>query len=527
MNNIRVLLSLELRSMFGINRMLHTKDPKERGRYRLLCVAWILLIAMAISYVSGLVFGLCTLGMSAIVPAYLAVLASVCIVMFGIFTAGNKIFSQKGYDLLVSMPLSSRAIVLSRFLGMYLADLALTGLIMIPGIVTYGICVQPSFWFYLLAMIGMLFVPAIPLVLSTLIGTLVLAISSRMKGKNMVQTVLMVLLVVGVMVVSFGMGNMTEEIAPDQLSNLVQTVSGVIQKIYPPAIWLSDGVVHPNVWMLGLFVLVSAAVAALTVFVVSVRFSSILHRLMSFHAKHDYKIRDMTSRGLLKTLYLREAKRYFSSSIYVTNTIIGPILGAVMAIALCVAGVESVQGAIPLPVNIPSLLPFVFAAIFCMMTTTSVSISMEGKHIWIVKSLPIPVKTWLDSKILFNLSLMFPFYLVSVAALAIGTRASLLETVWLVLVPLSLMLFAAVFGITINLKLHRFDWEQEAAVVKQSAPAMLGGFSGFFASLLSGMLVLLVPTPLGDWAKLAVCLLLLIATALMYRSNNRKNFADL
>ena len=48
------------------------------------------------------------------------------------------------------------------------------------------------------------------------------------------------------------------------------------------------------------------------------------------------------SSHLIAALYRREFKRYFASGIYVTNTIMGPVMGTLMAIALCFAGMESV-----------------------------------------------------------------------------------------------------------------------------------------------------------------------------------------
>ncbi len=64
------------------------------------------------------------------------------------------------------------------------------------------------------------------------------------------------------------------------------------------------------------------------------------------------------------------------------------------------------------------------------LTTSCTSISMEGKQFWVIKSLPIPTKALLDSKITLNLGLMLPFYLISLAAIAIAVKPGLLELLW-------------------------------------------------------------------------------------------------
>ncbi len=520
MNKVLTLLSLELRALYGINKFLYCKDKREKNRYRLLGAVWVLLIVMVFFYVGGLTYGLCALGLGEIVPMYLVVLASALILMFGIFTAGSRIFARKGYDILTSMPVKPSSIVTSRFLALYAEDLLFTLVIMLPGIVTYGVCAQPKLGFYVAAMLGSLLIPALPLVISVLVGSCILAISSRMKHKSLVQTALMLLLVVGVLVGSFSMESLAADLNPEVLSELARTAGDLFAHIYPPAVWLGNAMLGTNPAGFALFALLSLAVMAFAVLLIARYFHPISRRLMRFSAKHDYKIGAMQSRGVLKALYLRELKRYFSSSIYVTNTIIGPIMGTIMAVAICVAGLDTVQSM--LPFDVAAVLPFVFAAVFCTMTTTSVSISMEGKQFRIVKSLPIPTKTLLDSKLLLNLSLMLPCYIVSEIAFLLALRPKPMQFLWLLLIPAAVILFSVVFGITVNLKFHSFDWEKEETIVKQSLPAMLGGFAGFFVSAVLGAAVPAVPPQFADLASALVCAGLLAATALLYHSNNRK-----
>ncbi len=519
MGELRTLLTLELRSLYDSNKARYTKDPKEIRRHRSMRLAWMILIVVAFVYVGGLAYGLCNLGLGSVVPAYLSAISSLLILTFGLFTAGNRIFGQKGYDILTSMPIKTGAIVISRFLSLYVGDLTVALAVILPGTAVYGYCCRPEAGFYLRMLLCTLFIPAIPLVISTLLGTLILAISSRMKGKNIMQTLLMVLLVVGVMLGSFGAEGIANSMTPEQFAQLAQTISGAIGKLYPPALWVGSAVTQGSLAGLGLFLLISAAVMAAAIWIATANFHGILRRLRSFGTRNDYQIGAMKHTGLLKALYLRELKRYFASSIYVTNTIIGPILGTFMAVALCITGLDTIQSA--LPVDVAGLLPVAFGAVFCMMTTTSVAVSMEGKQFWVVKSLPVPAKTLLDSKILLNLSLMAPFYLVSLVAMAIAIRPDALALLWLILIPASVMLFSTVIGITVNLKFHSFDWEKEETVVKQSLSAMLGGFAGFFLSVAFGGILLVVPVQLVGLAKALMCLLILAVTACLYRKNNQ------
>ncbi len=527
MNEIKLLILLELRSFYGINKFIYTSDQKFKTRYKRLSIAWIILIGMLFFYVGGLSFGLCSLGLSAIVPAYLIVISSLMIVFFGIFTAGNRIFAQKGYDILASMPIKSGSIVISRFTGHYLVDLALTVAIMLPGLAVYGYLMRPSILFYVFALIGVLFVPVIPLVIATIFGTVITAVSSRMKNKSIAQSALSVLIIVGVMFLSFASGNMTESFTEEQFINLANTISSTFSRIYPPAVWLGEAIVGAKALKLLVFAGLSLAVMALALFIIAKNYESVIRRLGSFSAKHNYKIGKMESRSIIKTMYMREAKRYFASSIYVTNTIVGPILAAIMSVAICIVGFDTLKSSFPFEIDIAGILPFAFSAVFTMMTTTSVSISMEGRQFWVIKSLPITAKALFDSKILFNLSLMLPFYIISQIAFIIALKPTVTEILWLLLIPASVMLFVTVFGITVNLKFHSFDWENEVAVVKQSMSAAIGGFAGFFLSLILGVAVFVTPLAFVNIAKLAVLILLFTATVILYKSNSKAKLENL
>ncbi len=130
----------------------------------------------------------------------------------------------------------------------------------------------------------------------------------------------------------------------------------------------------------------------------------------------------------------------------------------------------------------------------------------------------------LDSKILLNLSLMLPFYIISEVLLIIALRPNAMELLWLLLIPAILCVFAVVAGITVNLKFHSFDWEREEAVVKQSASAMIGGFAGFLVSILCGAAALLLP---GNFTKICISLILVTFIFILYKKNNQTELENL
>ena len=56
---------------------------------------------------------------------------------------------------------------------------------------------------------------------------------------------------------------------------------------------------------------------------------------------------------------------------------------------------------------------FIILCLVCSLSsTTHASISLEGKSLWIVKSIPVKIRTIFLSKVLVNLTLLIPFVLI-------------------------------------------------------------------------------------------------------------------
>lgn len=526
MNEIKKLAVLELRSYYGINVFVHTKDKKIRRRYLLLSFAWLYIAAMVVFYIGWMVHGLCRGGLEGIVPSYLAVISSVLILFFGIFKAGHAIFGVRGCNILLSLPVKRSSVVISRFIGMYIEDLALTFVVILPGAAVCAYLTDPPVSFYLSVLISAFFIPVIPLAIATVIGTLISAATGKMRNKAVVQTVLSVLFVFVVMGVYFRAFSSLENLTPEMMMNFVDTLNGVIAKAYPPAVWIALSA-HGKLWYLALFVSISIVILTAMICVVSSVFEKVQRRISQGAAKHDFKMTALRSGGMFSTLLRREAKRYFSSPVYVTNTIIGPIMGVIMSVALLVMGKEKLFVIMQVFADFKPLIPLFVGAIFTTMTVTSVSISMEGKNFWLIKSLPVSAKSLFDSKIAFNLLLILPFFTVSEVLLCIALAPTLIEALWLVLVPAAMIIFSVVFGISANIKFCKLDWTNEATIVKQSASSALGGFAGMILSVAFGFGYHYSPETMKPYVIPSVVVLLVILTFVLYRWNNKTRLENL
>lgn len=531
---LKALIGIQLANLYGLNVYRNLKDPKEKKKKFWLGIAYAFVIIVLMFYVGAMSFGYVYIGLGDILPAYLIMIASLIILMFSIFKAGDVIFQKNSYDILSSLPINNSAIVISRFVRMYVENLLLTLVVMLPAIVVFGVLAKPAWSFYMIGLVVTAFIPLLPITISVFVGALILAVSSRSKHKNLVSILLTVALIVAVLLGGMQLSTVEETIDIEALKDMLNMVLNLIYSIYPPAVWLGTAMLTGDFLTCIGCVCGGVIVFAIVMWLVAANYKWISTGLHSTSAKHNYKMGHLEKTHTLGALYKREFKRYFASSVYVTNTIVSPIMGMVFAVAMLFMGAEQMNSIATefyaetgIMIQIKNMLPLALAMIFSLMPITAVSISMEGKQWWIVKTLPIRAKDLLDSKLLMNLSITGPFYLLSAILVSIGQKASLIEFVWILFVPFVTILFSCVFGQTVNLKMPVFDWENEVSIVKQSASMLVGGVVPFFILIPITLGAMIVPAQYINVCMLLFCLIMGAVTIALYRKNSKVNLLSI
>ena len=528
------LIKLQLVNLYGINVYRNLKDPKEKRKKFWLGFAYVVVVIMMMSYVGALSYGYVYLGLADILPAYLIMLTSLIILMFSVFKAGDIIFQKNFYDILSSLPLRNGDIVISRFVRLYVENIVLAFGVMLPAMAVFGFLTKPAWSFYVIGLIVTAFIPLLPITISVFIGALIVAISSRSKYKHMVSIILSMCLVVGIMLGGMSLSTLTEEVDIQAVQSMLNVILEFIGMIYPPALWLGSAMLKGDFLTCLACVAAGLVIFAVVIWLVSGNYTWISEGIHSTSAKHNYKMENLESTHILGALYKREFKRYFASSVYVTNTIVSPVMGMIFAVSMIFVTPDQLASLAPefyaetgVMLEMRNMFPLALAMTFSMMPITAVSISMEGKQWWVVKTLPIRAKELLDSKLLMNLTITGPICVLASIIVIIGQKASLMEAVWIFVVPILTMLFSLVFGQFVNLKIPVFDWENEVTIVKQSASAFVGGIVPFFILMPITMGAMTLPVQYMNMCMLGYCLVISVVIVLLYRKNSKVNLLNI
>lgn len=524
---IKLLTKLQICNLFGVNEVRFTKDKKKKARFWGLSVIWAILLVCLLSYVAGMSFVLVKLEAARLIPMVLSAITCVIVFVFTFLKTGKAIFQQKAFEQQIVLPVSKTAIIVSRFLTMYVTNLLFTGMVMGTGGVVYACLVQPNISFYIYGVVCAMLLPLLPITVATMIGVIITAISCRMKHRSLVETALTMLFVGGVIGASMFSSNTGQIAMEDILQSLARMLEQQIGGMYPPALWVGNAMVSGNLTDFLLFIITSLGVFGVFLFCLQKCFLSICTALNTNAGNKSFRLTELSTSSILKALWKKEIKRYFASPIYVTNTMMGYFLMVVFPVIFLIAdlgninvinGAKSLEQTLQMEAVIRKMFPFLLAIMPSIMPTTSVSISMEGKQWWILQSLPVSKEKIIQAKVLADLTVVAPFYVVSEILAIITFRPSFLEMVWLLVIPAVYILFSAVAGIVINLHFPVFDWENETVVVKQSAAT-------FFAMLVGAVtcgipMGILVVLPEGfEMIYMAVVILLVLGgTGVLWKS---------
>ena len=279
-----------------------------------------------------------------------------------------------------------------------------------------------------------------------------------------------------------------QNMGTDELLNIGFVISNVADKLYPPATLISKAVESQNWLLFSMFAGISILVSVIFTVVVSCFYQS-LNTITSNYATTRYEDKPLKVSSPFKAMYKREFHRYFSCTIYALNSTIGIILLFVASVLLLFISPEILEkqiGIIGLSQILREVLPFVIAVFITMTSTASASLSLEGKSRWIMCSIPVRAIDIFNAKIAVNLTVIFPFMLISTVLLGITMQVSLIQAVFLCIVPTVYALFISVFGMYMNVKFPKYDWTSEYYAIK-------GGSISVLSSMGVGMLSSLIP----------------------------------
>ena len=445
-----------------------------------------------------------------------------------VFTTYSSLYLAKDNDLLLSLPIPLRVIISSRLVTVYLMGLMYSAMVIVPAVVVYWIQVAHSAAVIVGGLLTVAVISMIVLLLSCLLGWAVAKISLKLKHKSF-TTVLISLL-------GFGLYYFVCFQAQTVLTDLVENAAAYGTKIkgsaYPLYLF---GRMAEGDWLAML--LVSAVTAVLTVLTWLLLSRSFLRLATSSGrtVKARYQEKKVRARSLPAALLGKEYRRFVSSPNYMLNCGMGVLLLPAVGVLLLIKGgqwIGVVKAVLPGAGSTLAALVISTACLLASMNDMAApSISLEGKNLWVLRSLPVP--TWEILKAKLKLQLAFtgiPMLVLLVCALPVLGISPVLSLLTAAGSLLSVLLLA-LFGLTMGLKMPNLHWTSEITPVKQGGSVMFALLGGWVYALLPGGAAMALGRNLHPAViPAAFCLLTAVLCALLYawlKKRGTKVFAAL
>ena len=486
MNKFLLITKINLLRMFHSTKNNSSKYKSERRKKSLKTLGVILIVGYIMVYVflltKSLLPSFIATGKPLYVIAFLFVICTIYIFFSNLFRIKSILFDFKDYDLLMSLPIKRSSVITSKIVSLYIINLLYTLIIMLPGYIAYTLetNLPHDIIFFLL----LLTIPIIPILVSSIIGIILTWFTSFFKNKNIGSYVVNFLIIFIVLFISFKSSGLDESEMVNHSINMVNNFS----KYYPFTTIFVNLLESVNI--IGLLIYFLLPVLLMTVFIlfINIGYIPLRNRLLRQNIKINYEIKKYQHNSPLKRLYLKEIKKYFSNSIYVINTAFPCIMFVVLVFLMLVSG-NNLFSKIPNIGDLKEMVnsnAFMILSIVCALSsTTHPSISLEGKSLWIMKSIPVSPSTIFLSKILVNFTILIPTIIISGTILGINLHLSLIEFIFIYLLPFTFGIFASVIGLLFNLLFPKFDFDNEIRVIKQSLPV--------FLTMLVGIIIVIVP----------------------------------
>ena len=524
MTGFFALLRLQLLSRYSDLKPKNWKnqDPKARRR----SIGMACTYAFVILYLGGMMFFVETkaadlllsmgeppFGMMDLMVIFAVATSIVGTLILAFFSVMSTLYLSRDSVFLASLPLKPRTVLAAKMTQIWLAEVGVNALILLPACILYGIKTGMDALFYIRMVVVWLVGPLMPVCIGALLATLLTRASTLLRHREAIMTVGGLALMVASIYFCMNLGGMAGNSAGDNelLTAFIMTNAGRIQgftAIFPPAGWAVRGLLGDG-GQLALFAGASLASIALLIAVLGIwyRQLSLLQAEAPVPAgkKGIRKGAFARTGGAFTALLRRELRQILRVPAYATNILPVCLMPALMVVMMGVfignnmgdkgqsltTLLES-MGPIGGPIVV-AVLTGVISFMADMNPALSTAVSREGRGHDFMLGLPIPVKTHLMSKLAVGYGLSALGILITIAAVAI-----LFPMIWqqALLACVLCLLFAygcACLALARDVRKPRLTWVTEQEAVKQNFGTLISMLLGMgLLGILGGISYLLI-----------------------------------
>jgi len=504
------LLKLQLNARYGLSNLLYNAKNDKKALLKSIGMGLVILVAIAelvgmYAYMMIQLYkGASAVNVPQIVLTMAAVVSGVITLVFGIFYILSGIFLAKDTEFLATLPLPQGSIFASKFILVLLGEYPFAFFLMLPPVIIYGIGQNMGVVYYLLALICILFIPLVPLVVSSFFSLLLMNIVGRSRRRDLITIVGSIILIIGMFLGQNYLISRMPDNEQEFLAELVKNSNVVVEytgRVFPPAVWITK-------ILSGTFS--EAAVNMAYLLIVSLGAFLLVYLIASFIYQRGAtaQFEAVTSTGKTQLSYRSTSQvlaifriewlTILRTPIYALNSLVMIFIAPLIMMMPMFGGnfskdsdLENLFNLIEKGVSTP-LFPMIVAGVvtlFVLMNpAVSSTFSREGKNIWILKNIPVKPEIQVYGKLLAGYSISFIGAVLSsvVAMLSFGITPA--ATVMAVILSAAALVPISAVGIYIDMIRPKLVWNNPQEAIKQNFNVVVAMLLGFVTLSIFGVI---------------------------------------
>ena len=516
-----MLKTLLKKNFFELFRSYFYDAKKNRMRSKGAIVAWFIFFFVVIFGILGVTFAFMSFGLlEGLEPVgmdwlFFLIMGGVALLLgtFGsVFSTYSSLYLAKDNDLLLSLPVPVRTIIVSRLASVYLMGAMYTAAALIPALLVYWLMTGLTFAKVVCGILLFVIVSVFVLLLSVLLGWVVAKISVKLKNRSFI-TVLIALLFMGVYYFFYFKAREILEVLIRNAQSYGEKIRGAAYPLY------LFGKIGTGDWLAAAIFTALAAVLFVLVWIIISRSFIKIATATGAVVKKKYVEKTAKEKSAFGAFLGKEFKRFTTSPNYMLNCGLGIIMIPAAGIAMLIFGkviTEVTEQIFPGITGVWAVL-FVTALLFMssMIITAAPSVSLEGKSIWIPQSLPVDVRIPIRAKAAVQFILAGIPMLFASVCVAIAVREPVWVRILIVLAALSHTLFSALYCTFLNLKMPLLNWTNEIVPIKQSGAVTVALFSSWGIVMVFGGLYFLAGRFIGAGLYLGIFTVIFLGLSML------------
>lgn len=455
--------------------------------------------------------------------------SQIAVFVFGLFSILGHMYFSKDNEFLSSLPVKSSTIFLSKLSIVYLTELFISVIILLPSLITIGISAirfdgAINSLYYIMIPITILLSPVFPLLLVSIVSIPMMYIVTFFKKRSTLAGMVGIFIFASFMALYFyfatstsSSGQLSPEAIVQQLSNSINTMYKIFIFNAPISMVMQN--CNTLVNLLIYFVSI-ISIVGLTLILAQHMYHRALTVLLETNNNENSKIKDFSEiESINKAIIKRDLKSSIREPGLAFNlfmgTILSPIVLSFIANMFSSSNANEGQDDMGAINNMLSgeyasfiIVSIIICYLLMILCSTNfialIGISREGDKFYINKYLPIDYKKLMNSKIILSCIVSFVGVLLSCIATVIFIDGfGILDGLFMFI---SLFILACGFnylGLYRDLKNPKLQWNTIQEITKRNfntiIPMLLGMVLGFIEVIFSILLVKLQTPIIVCW----------------------------